>query len=95
MQRKRIIQLIEDKAGLENELNQIKLVKKEQGEQLKERSRSVKELNIHLEITTKKLEEAQKMVDASHYTIDDVSNQRAAVKDVLARQRQEIKAMKL
>ena len=39
VQRKRTIQLIEEKAGLENELNQSKLVKKEQSEQLKEKVR--------------------------------------------------------
>ena len=32
VQRKRTIQLIEEKAGLENEVNQMKLAKKDQGE---------------------------------------------------------------
>lgn len=95
VQRKRTIQLIEEKAGLENELNQIKLVKKEQGEQLKEKTRCLKELQVHLELTTHKLEEAEKKAEASNYTIDEMSSQRAPVKDVLARQRQEIKVLKL
>ena len=63
MQRKRTIQLIEEKAGLENEINQIKMVKKEQSEQLKENVRKVKELQITLELTASKLEEAEKKAD--------------------------------
>ena len=39
------------------------MIKKEQSEQLKENVRKAKELQIHLELTTSKLEEAEKKAD--------------------------------
>ena len=65
----------------------MKLAKKDQGEQLKEKTRKIKELEVHLDLTTQKLQEAEKKADEQSYTIDESSSQRAPVKDVLARQR--------
>ena len=62
---------------------------------MKGKTQNVRELQINLELTTAKLEEAEKKVDDSNYTIDEMSSQRAPVKDVLARQRQEIKILRL
>ena len=73
----------------------MKVAKKDLSEQLKEKTRKVKELEVHLELTSQKLQEAEKKADEQSYTIDESSSQRAPVKDVLARQRQEIKALKL
>ena len=62
-QRDRIIRLIEEKSALEHEVNAVKLQKKEKEELLKQRVRKVKELEIHLEVSKNKLDEANKKVE--------------------------------
>ena len=44
-------------------MNSVKLQKKEKEELLKQRSRKVKELEIHLEVSKNKLDEANKKVE--------------------------------
>ena len=41
----------------------MRLAKKDQSEQLKEKTRKVKELEGHLELTTQKLQEAERKAD--------------------------------
>jgi len=48
---------------MEQELNSVKLQKKEKEELLKQRIRKVKELDIHLEVSKNKLDEANKKVE--------------------------------
>lgn len=62
-QRIRAVKLIEEKAKLENEVNQVKLQKRELQEQLKHKMRKCKEVEIHLEVAKNKLGEADKRTE--------------------------------
>ena len=73
-QRGRVIKLIEEKSTLENEFNAVKLQKKEKEELLKQRSRKVKELEIHLEVSKNKLDEANKKVENKHVKVEELAH---------------------
>ena len=84
-QRDRVIRLIEEKSTLEQELNSTKLQKKEKEELLKQRIRKVKELDIHLEVSKNKLDEANKKIENQLIKIEELSHKQLPLKETISK----------
>ena len=69
--------------------------KKEKEELLKQRVRKVKELEIHLEVSKNKLEEANKKIEGQLAKIEELAHAQLPLKETISNQKQEAETMQL
>ena len=66
-------------------MNSVKLSKKEKEENLKQKVRKVKELEIHLEVSKNKLDEANKKVETKLSKVEELTHQTLPLKETISK----------
>ena len=62
---------------------------------LKQKSRKVKELEIHLDVSKSKLEEANRKMEQKLSKVDELTHQSLPMKETISKQRQELAQLQI
>lgn len=62
---------------------------------LKQRNRKVKELEIHLEVSKNKLDEANKKVEIKLIKVEELTHQALPLKETISKQKHDLESMQI